>query len=577
VGNAKVIIDILVNSRDSAREMDATASKFDSFGSTMKGLAAPAGIALGALGGLATGAIKAASDMQQASGGVDAVFKESAGTVHDWAKTSAQDVGLAGAEYQTLAAGIGGALTGMGVPLEKATSQTGDLILRAADLASVFGGDTAQATEALTSAFRGEYDSLQRLIPGISAAAVESEMAAEAAAGMSFASEDAAKANAIYTLAMDGSADAAGNFAKESDTVAGSQAIAQAKFKDTAAALGEQLLPAVTKVMELLSSFGTWISEHIPLVTAIAIAIGAMAAAVLLINAGMAVYAAAQTVATVAAAAWSVAGTAATAVTTAFSAAVSFLTGPLGLIILAIAAVIAIVVLLVKNWDTVAEAAKKCWAFIQDACSTALDFIKGAIGTALDWISGQWDTLRDFVSGIWDKIKTAAGTAWEAVKQAAMGPINAIKDAIAAFGTFVTGIWDKIKSAGVAIWEAIKAAAMGPINAIKSAIEAIGRVISTVIQKIKDAINFATTLMSKIPFVGGIFGHAVVPEGASAAVWTSSLVGVAPRLSTPRTPAAAAGGIVINISGALDPVATARTVRRLLVNQDRRTTGVRVS
>jgi hypothetical protein len=61
------------------------------------------------------------------------------------------------------------------------------------------------------------------------------------------------------------------------------------------------------------------------------------------------------------------------------------------------------------------------------------------------------------------------------------------------------------------------------------------------------------------------------------AAWTSSLVGVAPRLSTTRTPAAAAGGIVINISGALDPVATARNVRRLLVNQDRRTTGVRVS
>src|SRR4029077_13417533 len=124
-------------------------------------------------------------------------------------------------------------------------------------------GTTTEAADSLTSAFRGEYDSLQRLIPTISGAAVEAEMAAEAADGQTFASEEAAKANAIYTLAMDGSADAAGNFAKESDTVAGSQAIAQAKFKDTAAALGEQLLPAVTKVMELLSSFGTWISEHI--------------------------------------------------------------------------------------------------------------------------------------------------------------------------------------------------------------------------------------------------------------------------------------------------------------------------
>ena len=135
MSRTEVIIDILVNSRDSAAEMDQAASKFGKFGGVMEGLAAPAGIALGAIGGMAAGAAKAASDMQQSSGGVDAVFKGSADAVHGWATSSAEDVGLASSEYQTMAAGIGGALSGMGVPMDQAAQSTHDLMLRSADLA----------------------------------------------------------------------------------------------------------------------------------------------------------------------------------------------------------------------------------------------------------------------------------------------------------------------------------------------------------------------------------------------------------------------------------------------------------
>ena len=385
MGRVSVIIDMAVNARDAARDMNDAAGKFDTFGGAMKGLAAPAGIALGSIAGLALGAAKAASDLQQASGGVDAVFKTSAGTIHEWAKTSAESVGLAGAEYQTLAAGIGGALTGMGVPLDQATAQTGALITRAADLASVFGGTTTQATEALTSAFRGEYDSLQRLIPSISGAAVEAEIAKEAAAGQTFASEAAAQANAIYTLAMDGSAAAAGNFAKESDTAAGSQAIAEAKFKDTAAALGEQLLPAITTVLEWLSKLGDWISEHVPLVTALTAVIAALAVGVLAVNAAMAIASAATAVATAATAAWSAAAGIGAAATTAFGVAMAVLTSPITIVIAAIAAVVAIIVLLVKNWDTVSAGAVKAFNAIKTAVTTSIDWVIKKVKEAIEW------------------------------------------------------------------------------------------------------------------------------------------------------------------------------------------------
>lgn len=575
MGRTQVIIDLLVNSRDAAGDMDRAAHKFGNFGGAMEGLAGPAGVALAAVGGLAAGAAKAASDMQQASGGVDAVFGTSAQTVHDWAKTSADSVGLAGSAYKTLAAGIGGALTGMGVPIEQATAQTGALITRAADLASVYGGSTQQATEAMTSAFRGEYDSLQRLIPSMSGAAVEAEMAAEAAAGQTFASEEAAKANAIYTLAMDSSAGAAGNFAKEADTAAGAQARAQAKFQDTAAALGEQLLPAITTVMGWLTSLGTWVSEHIPLVTTLAAVIAGLAVAVLAVNAAMAVAAAAQAVATAATAAWSAAAGIGAIATTAFGTAMAILTSPITLVVVAIAAVIAIVVLLVKNWDTVAEAAGKCWDFITEAAGAALDWLKETVGSVLDWIGQQWQKFQDFLSGIWDTIKSVAAAAFDFIKYAALGPIGAILLVLKAFGVDTTAIFETIKRIGSEIWGFIQRAAesalrmiMAPINAVKSAIE-------WVIQKIREALRWAQDLVSKIPFIGGLFSSSMAPAVMVTRSVTAAAPTAQPRLGTART-RAVAGGITITVNGALDPVGTARQIRALLVAQERRGGGVRV-
>lgn len=583
MGVANIIIDIAVRAGNSAGEIDRTASRMDQFKQGMGALAGPAAVAAGAIGGVALAATKFASEAQQATGGVNAVFGQNAAAVNEWAKSSADSLGLAGAEYKTTMAGIGGALTGMGVATADAAQQSADLVARGADLASVFGGTTLDATNAMTSAFRGEYDSLQRLIPGISDAAVKQEMATQASQGMTFASEEAAKANAIYTTIMNKSTDAAGNFAKEADTAAGAQARAEAKFKDTAAALGEQLLPAVTQVMTWLTKVGDWVSNNIPLVTTLGAIIGGLALAVLAVNGAMAVYAAAQTAASVAGALWTAVSGAGAAATTAFGIAMAILTSPITIIIAAIAAVIAIVVLLVKNWDTVSEAAAKCWEVISDAVGTAVDWIKGAVGTVIDWLKSGWQNFADFVSGIWDEIKGAAAIAWEVIKSIVLGPIYIIIKNFDTLKAAALVVWEAIKTAGTAIWSAIKSAAesalaaiMWPINKVKAAIDAV-------INAIKSAISFATSLLSKIPFIGGLFG-----SSASSATQAS-----APQrfMVTASTPSLARSGVMtrgqlrgvrmntgpqITINGALDPVQTARQIQRLLQDQARRVGAVAI-
>ncbi|WP_312059644.1 hypothetical protein [Anaerotignum sp.] len=87
---------------------------------------------------------------------------------------------------------------------------------------------------------------------------------------------------------------------------------------------------------------------------------------------------------TAATTAWNAICVVATTVTTAFGAAVAFLTSPIGLVVLAIGALIAIIVLLVQNWDTVKTKASEAW----------------------QWITEQWGDFSDwFEKEVWSPFK----------------------------------------------------------------------------------------------------------------------------------------------------------------------------
>lgn len=87
----------------------------------------------------------------------------------------------------------------------------------------------------------------------------------------------------------------------------------------------------------------------------------------------------AQVAMTAATAAWNVIALIATTVTTALGAAIAFLTSPIGLVILTVAALIAGIVLLVKNWDTVKIAGSKAWEGIKESWSKASEWFDKTI------------------------------------------------------------------------------------------------------------------------------------------------------------------------------------------------------
>ena len=312
-------IKVRVTAQDDTRAGFNSAKKnAEGFGAEMKKVGAIAtgvftGIAAAAvtsqIGGFITGSISAASNLQQAVGGVNAVFKDNAQTVLDWGKTNAASFGLSQRAFNELAAPLGAMLKNSGASMDEVANRTIELTKRASDMAATFGGPVEDAMTAISAALRGETDPIERFGVSVKAADIEAKALAmglvdvsvntlavkdaqidaekaqrelteaqkehgkksieareaavdlekaqaklkEAMAGSAGEVSSAAKQQAAYALIMEQTADAAGQNAREMDSEAGAAARLRAERENAQAQLGEKLLPLQLKWIELQS------------------------------------------------------------------------------------------------------------------------------------------------------------------------------------------------------------------------------------------------------------------------------------------------------------------------------------
>ncbi|CAM5600340.1 hypothetical protein GCM10010329_50120 [Streptomyces spiroverticillatus] len=260
---ATLAVRITADASRAARGAQQAQRAFSSLGSHIKALAVTAGaLALGGgIADFAKRAVSSASEVEQNFGALDAVFKGSSGQMKQWAAGAAQSAGLSKAAYSGMAVTLGASLKNQGVAVGDVGKLTNDLITKGADLASMFGGTTAEAVDALSSAFRGEADPAERYGLNLSQTAVNAYKAAHA-------SQKLTDTQARLALITQQSKDATGNFAKESDTLGGQQQRLAAQFDNMAAALGAKVLPVLTQVAQ-------WANDKLlPAVGSVASAIG---------------------------------------------------------------------------------------------------------------------------------------------------------------------------------------------------------------------------------------------------------------------------------------------------------------
>lgn len=219
------------------------------------GAAAKAGMlaAGAAIAGLAVTGIKAAADLEQSVGAVDTVFKGNADQMHAWADQAATSVGLTKNEYNELATVLGTQLKNGGTSMDQLGTKTNELVELGADLASMFGGTTADAVGALSSALKGERDPIERYGVSLKQTQIDAKAAAMGFEKVGGSLSNEAQQAATLALIMEQTSDAHGNFAKEADTVQGQMQRLKATWGNFTADIGTALLPIVNEVLGVLS------------------------------------------------------------------------------------------------------------------------------------------------------------------------------------------------------------------------------------------------------------------------------------------------------------------------------------
>ena len=247
----------------------------------IKKAAAPAGLALAALSGIAINAAKEAVDYGETLNAVKVTFGDKgAAEIKKLSDQSAKTYGLSKTDFNNMAVSFSNFASDLATPKKKASDIVKDLSTRVADFASVMNISVPDAAAKMASALAGEAEPMKKFGINISDAAVKAYMLKENI-------DDPAMGR--YGLLMEKTSAYAGDFANTSDSLANKQKILKAEFDNLKISIGEKLIPVFEVMMDLVKKFSDWASENKDIVTVMGIAIGGIAAAIVLVNAALAV------------------------------------------------------------------------------------------------------------------------------------------------------------------------------------------------------------------------------------------------------------------------------------------------
>jgi hypothetical protein len=270
--------------------------------------------------------------------------------------------------------------------------------------------------------------------------AMKDPVARNAAAVALFGTKAEDLQNSLFALDPSAATAALGDFANAADkagdmasnTAAGKMAALKREVTATATAFGASLAP------ELMKAVG-WIKDNQSWVSKLAIGIAALAAVVVTISAAQKAWTAIQ-------AAWTVVTGAATAAQWLWN--VAMMANPIGLIILAVIALIAVIVLIATKTTWFQDLWKWAWTGIKAAAQAVADWFTGTIVPSLkkafDQIVGALTWLRNGFMSIFTTIGSIIIGAFNYAVSVARGAINNL---IGLVNTAINGINSVIRAA----------------------------------------------------------------------------------------------------------------------------------
>lgn len=353
--------------------------------------------------------ISAASDLNETISASQQIFGANAKAIEKWGNTASTSMGLSKQAAIDAATSFGDMFLQLGFSGDAAEANSTKIVQMAADLGSFKNLPTGDVLDMISGAMRGEYDSLQRVIPNINAARVEHEALTETGKKSASALTAQEKAQATMNIIMKDGSRAAGDYARTAGGVANQQKTAAAQTEDLKAKLGTALLPVVRQVLKMFNDFmpviqgvADWIGKNTAIVGPLVVALGILAVAVWAVNTAM-------------------------------------FANPVTWIIAGIVALIAVIVLLVTNWDAVVKWITTIW---QGFVSWIVSVLEGFVG----WWNGIWAGFFGFVTDVWNGFIGWILGVWGGFVGWIMDGLNTLaafwNGLWAGLGQFVTDVWN---------------------------------------------------------------------------------------------------------------------------------------
>ena len=225
-------------------------------------------------------AIGVASDLNEVQNVVDTTFgTEGAIKVNEWARNAAEAFGESELQAKQFTSTLGAMFKSMGVGQADMEEMSMSLAGLAGDMASFYNLDPSEAFEKLRSGISGETEPLKQLGINMSVANLEAFALSEGITTAYNSMTQAEQATLRYQYIMSATADAQGDFADTSDSLANQQRILQLEIQTLAAEIGQDLMPIAQEILTIARDGIQWISENKDALEGLAAAAGVAATA----------------------------------------------------------------------------------------------------------------------------------------------------------------------------------------------------------------------------------------------------------------------------------------------------------
>lgn len=239
-----------LDTKDFDKGVKSAAKHGESLGATLKN---KVGAGTVAMGNLIAGAVQKVGDaawqmgkrawqgvaeLEQNLGGSEAVWGEWADEIQAKASHAFETAGLSMSDYLAEANKMGSLLKGSGYTTAEAYQMTTDVMQRASDVASIMGIDVASAMQAVEGAAKGNFTMMDNLGVAINDTTLANYALEKGITKSTRSMTTQEKTALAFQLFMEKTADYAGNYAQENDTLAGSFQTLSAAFDNFLAGQG---------------------------------------------------------------------------------------------------------------------------------------------------------------------------------------------------------------------------------------------------------------------------------------------------------------------------------------------------